>query len=94
MYSVGKIPGGFLKREGRPTENAVLTARSIDRPIRPLFPSDLRNDVVVNNLILSVDHDHSPQVAALIGTSAAISISDIPWNDPSLAFRSPLSTTK
>ncbi len=82
MYSVGKIPGGFLKREGRPTENAVLTARSIDRPIRPLFPSDLRNDVVVNNLILSVDHDYSPQVAALIGTSAAISISDIPWNGP------------
>jgi polyribonucleotide nucleotidyltransferase len=82
MYSVGKIPGGFLKREGRPTENAVLTARSIDRPIRPLFPSDLRRDVVVNNLILSVDHDHSPQVAALIGTSASISISDIPWNGP------------
>ncbi len=82
MYSVGKIPGGFLKREGRPTENAILTSRSIDRPIRPLFPSDLRNDVVVNNLVLSVDHDHSPQVAALIGTSAAISISDIPWNGP------------
>ncbi|NLG29776.1 MAG: polyribonucleotide nucleotidyltransferase, partial [Clostridiaceae bacterium] len=82
MYSVGKIPGGFLKREGRPTENAVLTARSIDRPIRPLFPDDLRNDVVVNNLILSVDHDHSPQVAALIGTSAAIHISDIPWGGP------------
>lgn len=82
MYSVGKIPGGFLKREGRPSENAVLTARSIDRPIRPLFPKDLRNDVVVNNLILSVDHDHSPQVAALIGTSAALSISDIPWNGP------------
>ncbi len=82
MYSVGRIPGGFLKREGRPTENAVLTARSIDRPIRPLFPNDLRNDVVVNNLILSVDHDHSPQVAALIGTSAAIAISDIPWRGP------------
>ncbi len=82
MYSVGRIPGGFLKREGRPTENAVLIARSIDRPIRPLFPDDLRNDVVVNNLILSVDHDHSPQVAALIGTSAAIAISDIPWNGP------------
>ena len=82
MYSVGRIPGGFLKREGRPTENAVLTARSIDRPIRPLFPDDLRNDVVVNNLILSVDHDHSPQVAALVGTSAAIAISDIPWNGP------------
>lgn len=82
MYSVGRIPGGFLRREGRPTENAVLTARSIDRPIRPLFPSDLRRDVVVNNLILSVDHDNSPQVAALIATSAAIAISDIPWNGP------------
>lgn len=82
MYSVGKIPGGFLRREGRPTENAMLTARSIDRPIRPLFPSDLRRDVVVNNLVLSVDHDCSPQVAALIGTSAAITISDIPWNGP------------
>ena len=82
MYSVGRIPGGFLKREGRPTEYAVLTARSIDRTIRPLFPDDLRNDVVVNNLILSVDHDNSPQVAALIGTSAALSISDIPWNGP------------
>lgn len=82
MYSVGKIPGGFLRREGRPTENAMLTARSIDRPVRPLFPSDLRRDVVVNNLVLSVDHDCSPQVAALIGTSAAIAISDIPWNGP------------
>ena len=82
MYSVGKIPGGFLRREGRPTENAMLTARSIDRPIRPLFPADLRRDVVVNNLVLSVDHDCSPQVAALIGTSAAIAISDIPWNGP------------
>ncbi|HHW93057.1 MAG TPA: polyribonucleotide nucleotidyltransferase [Clostridiaceae bacterium] len=87
MYSVGKIPGGFLKREGRPTENAILIARSIDRPIRPLFPSDLRNDVVVNNLILSVDHDYSLQVAALIGTSAAISISDIPWNGPAVGVQ-------
>lgn len=82
MYSIGKIPGGFFKREGKPSENAVLTARSIDRPIRPLFPHDLKNDVIVNNLVLSVDQDNSPQVAALIATSAAIAISDIPWRGP------------
>lgn len=82
MYSIGKIPGGFFKREGKPSENAILTGRSIDRPIRPLFPKDLRNDVVVNNLVLSVDGDNSPQVAALIATSAALSISDIPWRGP------------
>ncbi len=82
MYSVGKIPGGFIRREGRPSEKAVLTSRVIDRPIRPLFPKDLRNDVVVNNLVLSVDQDHSPEIVAMIGTSIAISISDIPWNGP------------
>ena len=82
MYGVGKIPGGYLKREGRPSENAVISARSIDRPIRPLFPTDLRNDVIVNNIVLSVDHDNSPQVAALLGTAAALAISDIPWNGP------------
>ncbi len=82
MYGVGKIPGGYLKREGRPSENAILIARSVDRPIRPLFPADLRNDVVVSNLALSIDHDNSPQVAALIGTAAAIMISDIPWKGP------------
>lgn len=82
MYSVGKIPGGFIKREGRPSEKAILTARVIDRSIRPLFPSDLRNDAAVNNLILSVDLDCSPEIAAMIGTSAAIAISDIPWNGP------------
>ncbi len=82
MYSVGKIPGGYLKREGRPSENAVLIGRSIDRPIRPLFPADLRNEVVVSNLVLAVDQDNSPQVAALIGTAAALMISDIPWNGP------------
>ena len=82
MYAVGKIPGGYLKREGRPSENAILIARSVDRPIRPLFPADLRNDVVVSNLALSIDHDNSPQVAALIGTAAAIMISDIPWKGP------------
>ena len=82
MYSVGKIPGGFIRREGRPSEKAILTSRVIDRPIRPLFPKDLRNDVVVNNLVLSVDQDYSPEIVAMIGTSIAISISDIPWNGP------------
>ncbi len=82
MYSVGKFPGGFIKREGRPTEKAILTSRAIDRPIRPLFPSDLRNDVSVVNLVLSVDQDNSPEIAAMIGTSIAIATSDIPWNGP------------
>ena len=82
LYSVGKIPGGFLKREGKPSEKAILTSRVIDRPIRPLFPKDLRNDVVVVNTVLSVDQDNSPEIAAMIGTSAAISISDIPFNGP------------
>ena len=81
-YSVGKIPGGFIKREGRPTEKAVLTSRLIDRPIRPLFPSDLRNDVAVNNLVLSVDQDCSPDITAMIGSSISIAISDIPWDGP------------
>ncbi|NLN47050.1 MAG: polyribonucleotide nucleotidyltransferase [Clostridiaceae bacterium] len=82
MYSVGKIPGGFIRREGRPSEKAVLTSRVIDRSIRPLFPKDLRNDVVVNNLVLSVDQDHSPEILAMVGTSIAISTSDIPWDGP------------
>jgi polyribonucleotide nucleotidyltransferase len=82
MYSVGRIPGGFFKREGRPTENAILNGRAIDRTIRPLFPEDLRRDVVVSNLLLAVDYDFSPKVAALIGTSAALAISDIPWKGP------------
>ena len=82
LYSVGKIPGGFIKRESRPSENAVLTSRNIDRPIRPLFPKDLRNDVVVVNLVLSVDQDCSPEIAAMIGTSIAVATSDIPWNGP------------
>ena len=82
MYAVGKIPGGFIKREGRPSEKAILTSRVIDRPIRPLFPKDLRNDVVVSNLVCSVDQDCSPEIAAMIGTSIAIAISDIPWNGP------------
>jgi polyribonucleotide nucleotidyltransferase len=82
MYSVGKIPGGFIKREGRPTEKAVLVSRVIDRPMRPLFPKDLRNDVVVSNLVLSVDQDCSPEIAAMIGSSISVAISSIPWNGP------------
>ena len=82
LYSVGKIPGGFIKREGKPSEKAILTSRVIDRPIRPLFPKDLRNDVTVINTVLSVEQDNSPEVAAMIGTSVAISISDIPFNGP------------
>ncbi len=82
MYSVGKFPGGFIKREGRPTEKAILTSRVIDRPIRPLFPKDLRNDCAVSNLVLSVDQDNSPEIAAMLGSSIAIAISDIPWRGP------------
>lgn len=82
LYSVGKIPGGFVKREGKPTEKAILTARLIDRPIRPLFPKDYRNDVGLVATVLSVDQDCSPEIAAMIGSSIAISISDIPFNGP------------
>ena len=82
LYSVGKIPGSFLKREGRPSEKATLTCRMIDRPIRPLFPKDMRNDVSIVCTVMSVDQDNSPEIAALIGTSIALSISDIPWNGP------------
>ena len=82
MYSVGRIPGGYLKREGRPGEKAILTSRVIDRPIRPLFPKDLRNDVNLSLTVLSVDHDCSPEITAMIGASIALSISDIPWNGP------------
>lgn len=82
LYAVGKIPGGFIKREGKPSERAVLTSRVIDRQIRPLFPKDLRNDVAVVNTVLSVDQDNSPEIAAMIGASIAISISDIPFNGP------------
>ena len=82
LYSVGRIPGGFTRREGKPSDKAVLTSRVIDRPIRPLFPKDLRNDVSVVNTVMSVDQDYSPEVAAMIGTSIAISISEIPWNGP------------
>lgn len=82
LYSVGKIPGGFIKREGRPSEKAVLTSRCIDRPIRPLFPKDYRNDVAVVATVLSVDQDCQPEIAAMIGASIALSISDIPFTDP------------
>ena len=82
LYSVGKIPGGYVKREGKPSEKAILTSRVIDRPIRPLFPADLRNDVSVVATVLSVEQDNPPEVAAMIGTSIALSISDIPWNGP------------
>ena len=82
LYAVGKIPGGFIKREGKPSEKAILTSRVIDRPIRPLFPKDLRNDVAVVNTVMSVEQDNSPEIAAMIGASVAISISDIPFNGP------------
>ena len=82
MYAVGRIPGSFNRREGRPGEKGILTSRVIDRPIRPLFPYDFRNDVSIMCTVMSVDHDCSPEIAALIGTSAALAISDIPWNGP------------
>ncbi|MDU5079927.1 polyribonucleotide nucleotidyltransferase [uncultured Tissierella sp.] len=82
LYSVGKIPGGFIKREGRPSEKAILTSRLIDRPLRPLFPDGYRNDVQVIATVLSVDQDHSPEIVAMIGSSIALSISDIPFNGP------------
>jgi len=85
LYSVGKIPGGFIKREGRPSENAVLTGRVIDRPMRPLFPKDYRNDCAIVNMVMCVDPDCSPEFAALVGSSISVSISDIP-------FAAPLST--
>ncbi len=82
MYAVGKIPGSFLKHEGRPSENAILTARVIDRPMRPLFPKDLRNDVSIVSTIMSVEQDNAPEFCAMIGSSAAVSVSDIPFNGP------------
>ena len=82
MYSVGRIPGSFQRREGKASEKAVLTSRCIGRPIRPLFPKDLRNDCTVVATVMSVDPDCSPEIAAMIGVSAAIAISDIPWDGP------------
>ena len=85
LYAVGKIPGSFTKREGKPTDKAILTSRAIDRPLRPLFPKDFRNDVVVTATVLSVEQVNSPEVAAMIGASAALSISDIPFGGPTAA---------
>ena len=82
LYAVGKIPGGFLKREGRPSEKAILTSRVVDRPMRPLFPKDMRNDVAITMTVLAVDPDCSPEILGMIGASIAVSISDIPWNGP------------
>ena len=82
LYSVGKIPGGFIKREGRPTENATLAARMIDRPMRPLFPEGFRNEVQIVNTVLSVEQDNSPEITALFGSSLATSISKIPFDGP------------
>ena len=85
MYAVGKIPGGYIKREGRPGEKATLTSRLMDRPLRPLFPKGFRNDVVVVATAMSVDHDCSPEIAAMLGSSVALAISDIPWDGPTAA---------
>ena len=85
LYSVGKIPGSFMKREGKPADKAILTSRAIDRPLRPLFPKDFRNDVCIVATVLCVDQDNSPEVAAMIGASAALSISDIPFGGPTAA---------
>ena len=85
LYAVGKIPGGFTKREGKPADKAILTARAIDRPLRPLFPKDFRNDVVIDCLVLSVEQDCSPEICAMIGASCALSISDIPFGGPTAA---------
>ena len=85
LYAVGKIPGSFMKREGKPSDKAILTSRAIDRPLRPLFPKDFRNDVVVVATVLSVEQDNSPEVAAMIGSAAALAISDIPFGGPTAA---------
>jgi len=82
LYAVGKIPGGFIKREGKPSENAILASRAIDRPMRPLFPNDYRNDVTIDNLVLCVDQDCSPELTAMLGSFIATCISDIPFNGP------------
>ena len=82
MYAVGKIPGGFNKREGKASENSILTARVIDRPMRPLFPKDYRNDVTLNNMVMSVDPQCRPELVAMIGSALATTISDIPFDGP------------
>lgn len=86
LYSVGKIPGGFIKREGKPSENSVLTSRVIDRPIRPLFPKDYRNDCAIVNTVMSVDQDCQPELVAMLGSSIALSISDIPFKGPTASL--------
>ena len=80
MYSVGKIPGGFNKREGKASENAILTSRVIDRPMRPLFPKDYRNDVTINNMVMSVDPACRPEIVAMLGSALVTTISDIPFD--------------
>ncbi len=87
MYAVGKIPGGFIKREGRPGESAILCSRLIDRPIRPLFPEGYRNDVQIVATVLSVEQDNAPEIAAMIGASCALTISDIPFMGPIAGVR-------
>ena len=82
MYSAGKIPGGFIRREGRPSNHAIIASRMIDRPMRPLFPDDLRNEVTLNNLVLSVDRDCAPEITAMLGSAMAVAISDVPFNGP------------
>ena len=87
MYAVGKFPGGFKKREGRASDHAILTSRVIDRPMRPLFPKDFRNDVLLDNVVLSVDQDCSPEMLAMLGSSLAATISDIPFDGPCAATK-------
>ena len=87
LYSVGKIPGGFIKREGRPSESAILCSRLIDRPIRPLFAEGFRNDVQIVATVLSVEQDNPPEIAAMIGASCALCVSDIPFNGPIAGVR-------
>ena len=82
LYAVGRVPGSFQRREGRPSEKAVLAGRLIDRPIRPLFPKDMRNDVALVCTVMSVEYDNSPEIAGMIGASISIAISDIPWGGP------------
>ena len=85
MYSIGKIPGGFTRREGKPSDNSILTCRVIDRPMRPLFPKDYRNDVTLENLVMDVDQDCAPELVAMLGSALATSISDIPFDGPTAA---------
>lgn len=87
MYAVGKVPGGFNKREGKASEHAILTSRVIDHPMRPLFPKDYRNDVTLNNMVMSVDPDCSPEITAMLGSAIATCISDIPFDGPTASTR-------